>query len=118
MNIERSLALRRWAPASPAFSASSSPAATLPPLEALLVSGGDARLALDPLTGLNPYGCSPTPRPEAIDFASSTASSISMHAYLRAERTRQMLETGGIAQAEGLIDAARAEFTHLLGLDA
>ena len=118
MNIERSLALRRWAPASPTFCASSSPAATLPPLEALLVSGGDARLALDPITGLNPYGCSPTPRPEAIDFASSTASSISLRAYLRAEHTRQMLEAGGIAQADGLIDAARAELAHLFGLDA
>lgn len=118
MNIERSLAPRRWMPASPAFSASSSPASTLPPLEALLVSGGDARLALDPITGLNPYGCSSTPRPEAIDFASSTASSISLRAFLRAERTRQILETGGIAQADILAEAARVELLRLLGLDA
>ncbi|MGI3776692.1 MAG: hypothetical protein ACRYGC_05285, partial [Janthinobacterium lividum] len=31
--------------------------------ESLLVQGGDERLALDPATGLNRYGCAPHPRP-------------------------------------------------------
>lgn len=61
------------------------------PAEHLLTSGGDARLKLDPKTGLNAYGCSPRPRPWAITFASSTASSISDLAYQEVERLRQGL---------------------------
>jgi len=118
VNIERGLASRLWVPAGPVLCATSAPASPLPPLEALLVSGGDTRLALDPLTGLNPYGCSATPRLEAIDFASSTASSISHGAYLRAERTWQALASGGAGQADAPIEAARTELAWLLGLDA
>ena len=47
----------------------------LGPAEALMARGGDQRLAVDPRTGLNHYGCSHRPRPWAITFASSTASS-------------------------------------------
>ena len=92
-------------------------AAALPSLETLLVSGGDARLSVDPISGLNAYGCRPAPRPEAIDFASSTASSISAHAWLRAERVRQEIESGGSAYCESAQAAARAELARLLGLD-
>jgi hypothetical protein len=59
------------------------------PVEHLFVQGGDHRLALDPRTLLNGYGCRPYPRPEAITFSSSTASSISAHAYDAAEQCRQ-----------------------------
>lgn len=51
------------------------------PSEFLLTLGGDDRLRVDPQTGLNRYGCSPRPRPRAITFASSTATSVSDHAY-------------------------------------
>ena len=52
------------------------------PLEELLTSGGDGRLAL---TGQrNSYGCTPFPRPVLLDFGSSTASSISPRAFARA----------------------------------
>ena len=52
------------------------------PLEELLASGGDARLAL---TGQrNSYGCTPFPRPALLDFGSSTASSISPRAFAHA----------------------------------
>src|SRR5215467_9564124 len=61
------------------------------PLEWLLASGGDARLALDPATRLNGYGCRPFPRPEAFTFASSTATSISSRAYAAAAGARQAL---------------------------
>jgi hypothetical protein len=61
------------------------------PSEHLLVGGGDTRLSVDPATGLNVYGCSPEPRPEAISFASCTASTISGPAYDAVERLRQGL---------------------------
>jgi len=61
------------------------------PVEHLLVQGGDQRLSLNPQTLLNGYGCRPYPRPEAITFSSSTASSISACAYNVAEQARQAL---------------------------
>ncbi len=61
----------------------------LGPTEVLIAAGGDARLNVDPDTGLNAYGCSPRPRPWAITFASSTASSISERGYAAAEAARR-----------------------------
>ncbi len=66
-------------------------AALAGPTEALLTAGGDSRLAVDPATGLNAFGCSPRPRPWAITFASTTATSISDYAYAAAERCRRRL---------------------------
>src|ERR1700687_1504849 len=51
------------------------------PLNRLLGSGGDARLAIYPASGINGYGCQPFPCPETLSFASSTATSISERAY-------------------------------------
>lgn len=56
--------------------------------EALMETGGDIRLARDPETALNGYGCSHRPRPWAITFASSTASSSSARGYIAADRAR------------------------------
>ena len=47
------------------------------PLDTLLVSGGDQRLALDTRDRVNAYGCAASPEPELWNFASSTASTIS-----------------------------------------
>lgn len=66
-----------------------------------LMQGGDARLLIDPATGLNRYGCSPAPRDEAFTFASSTATSISTPAYQAAEQYRQRL-LHDCVQANGL----------------
>ncbi len=90
----------------------------LPPLEALLVADGDQRLGLDAATGLNPYGCRPAPRPEAINLSSSTASSISERAFRRASDMRRALAAGGPAQFEALTEAARTELAQLLGIGA
>jgi glutamate/tyrosine decarboxylase-like PLP-dependent enzyme len=67
------------------------------PLEQLLRAGGGSRLELDPATGLNIYGCAAQPRPEALAFGSSTASTISAQAYAAANALRRQL-----------IEAARA----------
>lgn len=56
-----------------------------------LMQGGDERLLVDPETGLNRYGCSPSPRDHAFTFASSTATSISTPAYAAAEQYRERL---------------------------
>lgn len=61
------------------------------PLDALLVSGGDSRLALDPKDRVNAYGCAASPEPEIWNFASSTASTISQAAYDRAALAREQL---------------------------
>lgn len=61
------------------------------PLEMLLSSGGDPRIAIDPASGLNDYGCAPAPSAETWNFASSTASSISERAYARAALAREEL---------------------------
>ncbi|UPJ69610.1 hypothetical protein [Bradyrhizobium sp. 191] len=61
------------------------------PLDTLLVSGGDPRLALDPADRVNAYGCAASPEPEIWNFASSTASTISQGAYDRAALAREEL---------------------------
>ncbi|MBW7974214.1 hypothetical protein [Bradyrhizobium sp. BR 10289] len=61
------------------------------PLDTLLVSGGDLRLALDPADRVNAYGCAASPEPEIWNFASSTASTISQAAYDRAALAREEL---------------------------
>jgi hypothetical protein len=86
----------------------------LPPLETLLGFGGDSRLSLDSATGLNIYGCRRAPTPEALCFSSSTASSISPRAWRRAARIRHQLAAG--ISYDGLIEEARAELAHHLGL--
>ncbi|MBR0821903.1 hypothetical protein [Bradyrhizobium liaoningense] len=61
------------------------------PLDTLLVSGGDPRLALDAGDRVNAYGCAAAPEPEIWNFASSTASTISQFAYDRAALAREEL---------------------------
>ena len=84
------------------------------PVEHLFVQGGDQRLTLNPQTLLNGYGCRPYPRPEAITFSSSTASSISAYAYDVAEHCRQAL----LAEAlRGGLSPAVEKFADLLRRD-
>ncbi len=54
-----------------------------------LVQDGDERIALDPLTGLNSYGCGCTPDPTLLEFGSATASTISLSGFVAA---REMAE--------------------------
>ena len=91
-------------------------------LESLLASGGDTRLALDPATQLNGYGCRPFPRPEAFTFASSTATSISDRAYAGVAGTRQVLlreaQLIGLDRAvDAQMDRHRIELKQILDLD-
>ncbi|WP_315721048.1 MULTISPECIES: hypothetical protein [unclassified Bradyrhizobium] len=63
----------------------------------LLIDGGDTRLALDRPWGRNAYGCSPSPAPDLVCFASSTASPISERAYARVELARERLMHAAIS---------------------
>ena len=91
-------------------------------LEWMLANGGDTRLALDPATQLNGYGCRPFPRPEAFTFASSTATSISDRAYAGVAGTRQVLlreaQLLGVERSiDTQMDRQRLELKQILGLE-
>ncbi len=91
------------------------------PLDRLLCSGGDPRLKIDPLSGLNEYGCRPSPCPDTLSFASSTATSISERAFDRAANAREQLmrsasAIGIDAAFEVRLEAMRDELKTVLGL--
>jgi hypothetical protein len=93
----------------------------LDPLDHLLISGGDARLSINPETGCNEYGCQPLPAPEPPGFSSSTATSISARAYESAGRARDSLLQSAIALGineafDSRIEAMRDELKRHLGL--
>ena len=92
--------------------------ASLPPLDRLLAAGGDARLVLDHASGLNVYGCRPAPRPEALSFSSSTASSISEPAWQRAQAMRERIAEEGVGSSDDLVEDMRDELMRVLGLAA
>lgn len=94
-DVMRSLAIH-WTSASPTFMADEAARIiNLWPLigtcETIMETGGDIRLLRDPQTDLNGYGCSHRPRPWAVTFASSTASSASERGYEAADRARLRL---------------------------
>jgi hypothetical protein len=78
------------------------------PTEWLMEQGGDARLGIDPFTGLNGYGCSHRPRPWAVTFASSTASSSSERGYMGAEAARRRMIAASFAGSAGAAVAQEA----------
>jgi len=90
--------------------------------DALMETGGDIRLARDPRSDLNGYGCSHRPRPWAITFASSTASSASERGYAAADRARlrvtlALLRGAGRRSAVGkALRAARRGIARHFGL--
>jgi hypothetical protein len=80
------------------------------PLEHILAAGGDSRLTVDRQSGLNRYGTVPRPRPEAVHFSSSTASSISDYGFTLCELLRHDLLTAAISEGVPL-DALRRRLT-------
>jgi hypothetical protein len=86
-------------------------------LDKALLGGGDTRLAIDPVTGLNNYGCSPRPRADVLEFSSSTASTISDYAYERAASSyQQLLNDNSIQHFDELVEQARDELRQHIGL--
>lgn len=91
--------------------------------ESLLETGGDIRLTRDPKTALNGYGCSHRPRPWAVTFASSTASSCSERGYVAADRARLAATAAvlrGVAPARAIrarIEAVRRGIARAFGME-
>ncbi len=75
--------------------------------ESLMETGGDIRLETDPRSALNGYGCSHRPRPWAITFASSTASSSSERGYAAADKIR-LRTTAALLTGEKRLAVARS----------
>jgi hypothetical protein len=91
------------------------------PLDWLLSAGGDPRLTIYPASGLNEYGCQPSPCPDTLSFSSSTATSISQRAYDRARDAREALMQSAIAVGieaafDTRIEMMRDELRACLGL--
>ncbi len=87
-------------------------------LDTALVSGGDARLLVDPHTGVNRYACSPRPDPGLLDFASATASVISSAAWRHVEERYYALApdaAGFSARWQKALAELRAEIGDALG---
>lgn len=93
------------------------------PVESILVRGGDSRLTIDPISGLNRYGVCPRPRPEAIHFSSSTASAVSEHGFLACELLRRWARDfvrSGVSEDEiraSIMDTIVRGLQDLLGLE-
>ena len=91
--------------------------------ESLMETGGDIRLQRDPRSALNGYGCSHRPRPWAVTFASSTASSSSERGYLATDRERlkttaAMLSVGKDVPVRASLAGVRRRLGRVYGLDA
>lgn len=57
----------------------------------LLVQDGDARIALDPGTGLNSYGCGCMPDPSLLEYGSATASTPSAAGFAAAQDLARLM---------------------------
>jgi hypothetical protein len=91
------------------------------PLHTLLLGGGDPRLAVDPASGLNAYGCLGLPPDAAAGFSSCTATPISQRAFERTGRAWEALLQSAIADGleqafDARMEAMREELKALLGL--
>ena len=90
------------------------------PTECILVAGGDSRLSIDRETGLNRYGTVPRPRPDAVHFSSSTASSISDYGFMLCDMFRRDLAMAALRDGLSLealrVQATDAVITQILGL--
>ena len=94
------------------------------PVEALLEAGGDDRIVTTPQTGMNRYGATSRPRPEAVHFSSSTASSVSDYTFGALDRLRRSLLVEVLlrglsleAAVRGLADAIARDLLAMHDLD-
>jgi hypothetical protein len=93
----------------------------LPPTSALLVSGGDQRIAVQPDSFCNQYGCQPFPAADRIAFASSTATQISAEAFAAADSLRNRIaeqwpQQSGSSIYKDELARLRAALFHACGL--
>ncbi|MBV8666202.1 MAG: hypothetical protein JO269_06935 [Burkholderiaceae bacterium] len=80
-------------------------APTLAPTWQLLTEGGDARIVLDAVSGLNKYGCSTYPDPGLVALGSSTASIISPEGFAAADQLRTRLQNARSTESDAVLYA-------------
>jgi hypothetical protein len=93
------------------------------PVGAILTDGGDDRLWIPEGHMLNGYGCAAVPVPHVLEFASSTASTISERSYARARRMRVELLADAKQQNffeafDARLETLRGELRRHLGLES
>jgi hypothetical protein len=95
---------------------------SLPSTDVLLVSGGDARIRLDPDTQTNKYGCRATPDGDVAAFGSCTASTTSDAGFSTADALRARLLAASHSSAAKSrayafeIERLKHELSYLCGL--
>ena len=99
------------------------PGEALPPARELLVSGGDHRIAPDPMTGRNPYGCSLVTTSNVLPFGSSTCSGISPSALevvdaLRSRLAKMLGATSPAQLYRQEMERLRTQLLRMCGIDA
>ena len=99
------------------------PDPSLEVLGRILASGSDGRLALNPASDRNGYGCRTLPHPDAIAFSSSTANTISFRGFAAAQSAYRALfvhaaEAGFATAFEIATEALRRDLKLMLELDA
>src|SRR5687768_17439936 len=82
------------------------PAGTLVDAIAVMATGGDGRIDLDPATGLNRYHCAPRPS-GVLAYASSTANDISPQAFAHVERV--LAELLSVTPAKAGVQSGKEE---------
>jgi len=88
-------------------------------LARMLNAGGDSRLRLNLVNNLNDFGSGPLPRPHALSFASSTASSISERAFAAIANAVWTLQADGrFEHLEHYVERLRGELKAVWGLGA
>ncbi|MHB8426473.1 MAG: hypothetical protein ACYDGU_01745 [Acidiferrobacterales bacterium] len=91
-----------------------------PSTEQLLVQGGDSRIALDPHSGMNRYGCPPFPASGMAAFGSTTASVISAPAFHAADSLRDRIALASRDARPGIyvreMERMRLELAQLAGI--
>ncbi|MDR3390653.1 MAG: hypothetical protein P4L77_02875 [Sulfuriferula sp.] len=93
----------------------------IPSVTALLVAGGDARIAPDAHSGCNKYGCRSYPDADLLAFGSSTASVISEQGFEAAVQLRDKLQNRASTEPAVTtyareLDRVRAELVALCGI--
>ncbi len=92
------------------------------PIDHVLIAGGDRRVSLSHPAHRNVYGCTPHPDSGRIDFASSTASTISGEAYARAIAARDaflsdMVTRGSVGALDAAIESQREALKRTLDIE-
>ena len=86
-------------------------AGRLPDTLELLLEGGDARILT--VSGYNEYGCRPSPEPELVSFASSTASTISETGFAAADALRDKIAEESAYSLDSLDSICKREFSRI-----